>query len=148
MTQPPAEQTVIPLAPPIVSLLARLRRGIRVYAWTEGIALLVAVLGASFWLSLAMDWFFEPPAELRVAMLVAVGLALVWVGYRFILRRVFVHLADRSLALVLERRFSQFRDSLLTAVELSRTPAGTAGFDPEMLAPLNKRRWPAPPSCL
>ncbi|HEY1785111.1 MAG TPA: hypothetical protein VGG30_06150, partial [Pirellulales bacterium] len=130
----PAEQTVIPLAPPIVALLARLRRGIRVYAWTEGIALLVVVLGASFWLSLAMDWCFEPPAPLRVAMLAAVGLALVWVAYRFIVRRIFVHLADRSLALVLERRFSQFRDGLLTAVELSHTPAGAGGFDPEMLA--------------
>ncbi|HEX4144992.1 MAG TPA: hypothetical protein VHY91_15915 [Pirellulales bacterium] len=134
MIQSTEEQTVDRLAPAIVALLARLRRGIRAYAWTEGIALLVAVLGGSFWLSLAMDWFFEPPAALRVAMLVAVAIALVWVGYRFILRRIFVHLADRSLALVLERRFSQFRDSLVTAVELSQSPAGVASFDPEMLA--------------
>ena len=117
-----------------MALLARLRRGIRAYAWTEGIALLVVVLGASFWLSLAMDWCFEPPAALRVAVLLVVALLLAWVGYRFILRRIFVRLADRSLALVLERRFSQFRDSLVTAVELSQTPADTAGFDPEMLA--------------
>jgi len=133
MIQPPAEKTVIELAPPIVALLARLRRGIRAYAWTEGIALFVAVLAGSFWLSLAMDWCFEPPAPLRVAVLAVVALALAWVSYRFVLRRIFVRLADRSLALVLERRFSQFQDSLVTAVELSQTPAGTAAFDPEML---------------
>ncbi len=134
MIHPPEEKTVIRLAPAIASLLARLRRGIRAYAWTEGIALLAVVLGASFWLSLAMDWFFEPPAALRLTLLIVVALLLVWVVYWFILRRIFVHLADRSLALVLERRFSQFGDSLVTAVELSQTPADDAPFDPEMLA--------------
>ncbi|HTU25849.1 MAG TPA: hypothetical protein VMF30_10650 [Pirellulales bacterium] len=132
MIEAPEKRSVVRLAPQLVELLARLRRAIRAYAWTEGIALVVAVLAGSFWLSLALDWLFEPPAPLRIGLLAVVAVALVWVAYWFILRRIFVHLADRSLALVLERRFGQFRDSLVTAVELSQAPAEKAEFDPAM----------------
>ncbi len=134
MNRPTKQQPTNRLAPAIATLLARLRRGIRAYAWAEGIALLVAVLGVSFWVSLALDWFFEPPSALRVALLIVVALLLAWEAYWFILRRIFVHLADRSLALVLERRFTDFRDSLVTSVELSQALPDAASFDPEMLA--------------
>ena len=57
-----------------------------------------------------------------------------YVVARFLLARVFVRLADRNMALLVERRFGHFRDSLLTAVELSEQPEHAADFNPEMLA--------------
>src|SRR5204863_2334176 len=41
---------------------------------------------------------------------------------------------DRNMALLLERRFGQFRDSLLTSVELAEEPEHASGFNPQMLA--------------
>ena len=49
------------LAPAIESLLARLRRRIRAYVWADGLASIIVLLGATFWISLAFDWLFEPP---------------------------------------------------------------------------------------
>ena len=107
----------------IDSLLARLRRRIRAYVWADGLAAAVVVLGASFWLSLAIDWTFEPPQPVRIALLALVGVVLA-LGCRA---------ADASsgcwcgspienMALLVERRFGQFHDSLLTAVELAESP--------------------------
>ena len=130
VTEPTTNQR---LAPTLESVLAQLRRSIRAYVWAEGIALLLIVLGLSFWFSLGFDWLFEPPAPLRVALLVAAGCVLVWVLFRFILRRAFVRLGDRSMAVLLERKFGQFQDSLLTTVELSEAPDHAVEFNPEML---------------
>jgi hypothetical protein len=128
------EQNTNPrLAPSIESLLAQLRRAIRAYVWVEGLALALIALGASFWVSLALDWLFEPPPPLRIALLVVAALVLAWVLFRYILRRVFVRLADRSMAVLLERRFERLQDSLLTTVELNETPGHAVEFNPEMV---------------
>jgi hypothetical protein len=122
------------LEPAIESLLARLRRRIRAYIWADGVAAALVLLGASFWISLAVDWFFELPRPLRILELIGVGAALAYVLFRFLLERIFVRLADRNMAVLLERRFGQLRDSLLTTVELAEHPDHGAGFNPEMLA--------------
>lgn len=107
------------LAPGIRELLAVVRRRIRRYVWFEGLAATVAILGVAFWLSLGADWFFEPPREVRYAFLAAIAAAglvsLVW----FLLRRIVARLSDRSMAILLERRFGNLQDSLVTAVELT-----------------------------
>lgn len=107
----------VPLPPPIVALLTGVRKRIRRYVLAEGLAALAVVLLTAFWFTLIADWFFEPPAWIRVAALVAVASLAGWVGYRLIVDRLRVQLADRSLALLLERKYPQFGDSLLTAVE-------------------------------
>lgn len=122
------------LEPAIESLLGQLRRRIRAYVWADGLAAIVVWLGASFWVSLALDWFFEPPRPLRAFVLAAVVLGLIYVAARYLVSRLFVRLANRNLALVLERRFGQFRDSLLTSVELADEPEHALGFNPQMLA--------------
>jgi hypothetical protein len=124
----------IRLEAPIESLLARLRRRIRAYIWADGLAAALAVLGASFWLSLAFDWLIEPPRALRIAALVAIAVALAYVVYRLLVARILVRLQNRNLAVLLERRFGQFHDSLLTAVELADAPLHAASFNPDMLA--------------
>lgn len=102
--------------------LDALRRRIRCYVWAQGIATVVAMVGIVFWLSLAADWFFEPSVLVRKILLGAALFALAATMYRVIGRRAFVPLPDHSMAILLERRFPEFDDSLLTAVELTARP--------------------------
>ena len=121
------------VAQPIRDLLAGLRRKIRSYVWLQGIALVVAWLAASFWITLALDWLIEPPPAFRSLLLVAVAAVLLWLVYRYILARAFVPLGDTSMAVLLERRYGEFNDSLLTTVELTGKPAHAEVFNREML---------------
>jgi tetrahydromethanopterin S-methyltransferase subunit B len=118
----------------IESLLAGLRRRFRAYVWADGVAAALVAVGASFWASLAFDWLFEPPVGLRIIALLAIILGLGYVVARFLLARVFVPLHNRNMALLIERRFGNFRESLLTAVEMAEHPAHAAEFNPDMLA--------------
>lgn len=115
------------LRPELSALLARLRRQIRRYVVIEGAALILAVLGLLFWLSLAIDhaWFqlsrLELPYWFRAGFDVVVAgaigfFAVSWIGLRFV--RSF---RSRALALVLERRFPELDDRLVTAVELAES---------------------------
>jgi len=113
------------IAPGIRQLLAALRRRIRRYVWYEGLAATIAVVGASFWLALGADWFFEPPRAVRYGLLATIGVAGVASAVWFLLRRLLARLSDHSMAILLERRFGNLQDSLVTAVELTspREPA-------------------------
>jgi hypothetical protein len=122
------------LAPAIRQVLDALRRRIRWYVWLEGLGWAVAWLGAAFWASLAIDRYLEPTAAVRQILAVIVGLVLAWVLFRGILRRAFVPLRDPSMALLLERYFPQFGDSLLTAVDLSEGDGTVEGLSSELLA--------------
>src|SRR5262245_7848805 len=121
------------LAPRIAALLTGLRARIRGYVWSEGLAAVVVVLGLAFWASLAFDWLFEPPWQFRAIMVIGTAVAVGYVIHRFIVRRAFRPLDDAELAVLLERCFSDYRDSLLTTVELGAQPSRAVGFNPEML---------------
>ena len=129
-----AKRPATRLEPALASLLARLRRRIRSYVWADGVAVVLVVVGAAFWVSLALDWMFEPPRLLRILELSGLAAAVAYVVFRFLLQRLFVRLPDRNMALLVERQFGEFRDSLLTAVELSQQPEHAADFNAEMLA--------------
>ena len=110
------------LSPPIAAMLGRLRSRIRVFVFLEGLAIAVAWLLITFWASLAVDYlpvmfgFPELSQISRCVILVCVSLLIAWLLYRFVLRRVFVRLKNESLAILIERRYPQFNDSLLTTV--------------------------------
>ncbi len=121
------------LRPELQSVLSQLRRRIRRYVFLEGTALILAVLGGLFWLSLAVDhaWFqisrLELPRWFRAGFdVVVVGLVafllLSWIGLR-LLRSY----RTKALALVLERRFPELDDRLVTAVELAETGLADQG---------------------
>jgi hypothetical protein len=95
-------------------------------------------LSAAFWFGLGFDWLIEPPRPLRAALQVALGAGLLYVVYRYLLARLFVRLRNRNMALLLERKFRQLGDSLLTAVELSQQPQHAAEFNPDMLARVHR----------
>ncbi|MEN6459247.1 MAG: hypothetical protein ABFC63_09980 [Thermoguttaceae bacterium] len=112
------------IAPAVRSLLGRLRHRIRQYVWLEGGAAAVACLAAAFWTTLAIDWLFEPGPTARGLMLAAVGVVLGVVLVQRIGRRIIVPISDGNAAMLLERRFPQLGDTLLTAVLLGeRSPA-------------------------
>ena len=114
-------------------MLRGVRRRIRCYVWVRGLAVALALAGACFWLSLAVDWFFEPAVSIRRMLLASAALALALALYRAIGRRALVPLPDASMALLIERRFPHFGDSLVTAVELTARPPDENDCHPALL---------------
>jgi hypothetical protein len=127
------------LTPDLRLLLAGLRWRIRLYIWLEGLALAVIWVGLMFWIGFGLDYLpvllgaSEMPAVARGVLLAATGAVLALVLYRWILRRTFVRLGDRNMALLLERQFGGFQDSLVTAVEMSDSPQHASAFSRELL---------------
>jgi len=86
---------------------------------------LVVWWALTFWVFMAIDyspvllWASELPRGLRSVLLVGVLGGYAWIILYQLLGRLWVRLSDRSLALVVERRFPQFADSLITSVELA-----------------------------
>jgi hypothetical protein len=126
-------RTNIELPPAIRRTLDNVRRQIRAYVWIEGLAVLVALVGISFWAGLAFDWMFEPSPAVRRWILLATGAVALYVAYRYLLRRVFVPISDTSAALLLERRFPALGEHVLTSVDVaSGTRAAT--FNQELVS--------------
>ena len=117
------------LASPIRSALSGLRWRIRAYIVVEGLACAAIWMSLIFWLCLVLDYLpvvlgaSEMPWQIRLLFLLVSAVASAVIFYRQILRRIIVRLPNRSLALLLERRYSEFHDSLLTTVELGK-PTG------------------------
>ena len=105
------------------ALLAKLKSSIRRYVLLRGLAMLLTAIVAVFWLSLLADsaWFrltrLELPRETRLAILIACLALLVIVLFHGIVWQLMVQLKRKALALLLERRFPQLNDRLITVVE-------------------------------
>ena len=127
------------LHPHVRRLLAGLRWRIRLYIWLEGLFVALLWLGMTFWASLAIDYLpvlvgaSELPLATRAILLTAISLTLGFILYRWILRRTFVQLADRSMAVLLERKYENFQDRLVTAVEMHNRPDHAEEFSEELL---------------
>ncbi len=128
-----SETARIEPAPQIRRVLAQLRARIRRYVWIEGLAAAVVWLGIAFWATLLLDWFFEPPAAVRLIALAAAGFVLLAILVRRIAHRLAAPLGDANMATVLERRFPNLDDSLLTTVVLAGRNADPTQCNPEML---------------
>jgi len=118
-------------------VLRGLRWRIRAYVWLQGLSLALIWLVFTFWVSLAIDYLpvlagaSEMPRAARGVLLAIIAGVLAFILFQWTLRRTFVRLADRSLAVLLERRFGEFQDSLITSVEL--TPAAASEAHRRML---------------
>src|SRR5689334_15087407 len=91
------------LTPVVRGILAAVRQRIRAYVWIEGVAMLAIVIGAAFWLGMALDWTFEPSPLVRKFGWALVAIAVLTVQYRYLLRRIFVPINDTTAAILLER---------------------------------------------
>ena len=109
----------------ILGVIDDLRARIRRYVWLEGISVALIWIGLTFWIGLALDYLpvivgaSEMPREARVVLLVVISAVLFFILYRWIFRRAFERFSASSLAVLVERQFPEFRDSLVTSVELS-----------------------------
>ena len=118
------------LDPKIQQLLQTLRARIKMYVWVEGISLGVIWVTSMFWIGLAMDYLpillgaNELSSVARAILLVIVAAAFGYILYRWVFQRAFVALSDRSMAILLERQFSSFNDSLVTSVTLKKNSTG------------------------
>ena len=118
------------LDPKIQQLLQTLRARIKMYVWVEGISLGVIWVTSMFWTGLAMDYLpillgaNELSSVARAILLVIVAAAFGYILYRWVFQRAFVALSDRSMAILLERQFSSFNDSLVTSVTLKKNSTG------------------------
>jgi hypothetical protein len=102
--------------------LRRLRRQTRRWVWIESVGFVALLVAVVFWATLFIDRFLEPPWQVRVAMLAAAGGIVGWLIATKLVGRLAAPLDDAQLALVVERNYPQFQDSLSTVVELSRGP--------------------------
>ena len=118
----------VTIPPQVRSVLSGLRWRIRGYVLLDGLILAIGWTAATFWVSLAADYLpilagaSELPTMVRAIMLAAVLVSLLYIVHRWIVSRITVPLSDRSMAILLERRFPTFRDGLVTTVELLGRP--------------------------
>lgn len=111
------------LSPEVQTKLTDLRRQIRKYVFWEGLALVVALAGLLFWGSFLLDTTYfrlsrlELPQSLRAAFLIGSVAALAGGLMSLLVFRTLRGMRSRALAMLLERRFPQLGDGLITAVE-------------------------------
>ncbi|MFN8854046.1 MAG: hypothetical protein ACK50P_00650 [Planctomycetaceae bacterium] len=106
----------------VLQVLNELRSRIRRYVFLEGLALVLCTVGLAFWISLLFDYLFEMPQGLRRVLMVLAATATAAAFLWYVFLRVIRSLRHRSLALVLERRFPELNERLITAVELAENP--------------------------
>lgn len=121
------------LPPAVRNTLDAVRRRIRAYVWGEGLAIFVVVLGVLFWIGFLIDRTFEPSPVVRQMGLLACGLVLLYVAWRYILRRIAVPISDNTAAALLERRFPALGEHVITAVDMASRPDETAEFNPALI---------------
>lgn len=116
----------IDLPPTIRRLLGRVRTRLRRDALLAGVLWIACASAVLFWGTLGIDagWFqlqrLELPVGLRSIFLVLLIPVVLVLLTRRVLRPMLRSIRDQDVALLLERRFPQFQDRLVTAVESSR----------------------------
>ncbi len=119
-----ADQDGDRLSQSIRSQLAAVRSTIRLYVALDGLLLSAVLCMLVFWIAGAIDYLpvtvgsNETPQWLRAAILIFSVMALGWIAIWRSGRRLVAKLPDSSLALLLERRYPQLNNELVTSVEL------------------------------
>ena len=98
------------------SLRATLRRMIIAIGLLRVLLIMLGAAGAAF----ILDWYAHLPPVTRISVVVScAGITLAAV-YQYIVRPLGVKLDDDSLALLVEKRHPDFKDRLISAVQLAR----------------------------
>ncbi len=119
--RPEIESTELPNE--LGALIHTLRRHLRRYSVLFGLLSLIIAAAFTFWVTTGLDtgWFafqrLELPVELRATLLAMMLVVAMWLVLRNVVQPLLRRFHDRDLALLLERRFPEFQDRLITAVE-------------------------------
>ena len=112
----------------------------------EGLLVSLIVLLSCFWISFGLDYlpvkfgFSELSSTSRIILLSVVVLLVGLQIFRLIGRRLFVSMQDRSMALLVEKKYPQFEESLITTVDAAtRIADAEAGVDPAMVELTRKK---------
>lgn len=120
-------------------LISDVRARIRKYYALSGALLLFSAAAAAYWVTTIADsgWFalqrLELPVGLRVIVLGVILLGGGWLLIQHLLQPLFRGTKDSELALLLERRFPEFQDRLITAVEAQQGFSETGAITQQML---------------
>ncbi len=101
--------------------LNRLRRRINFWFLLEGLSRLSACLLVILVLDVYIDWRFNLDGAQRGSMLVLGAIPLAVVAYRYLLKPWLVVLSDDALCLEVEKRNKQLGESLISAMQFSRS---------------------------
>ena len=105
------------------TLIQKIRQRLRRYSVLSGLLGLIIAASLTFWATTGLDtgWFalqrLELPVGLRAALLAIMLVSALWLLFRSVILPLLRRIHDRDLALLLERRFPEFQDRLITAVE-------------------------------
>ena len=116
----------IALSPSVRELLRRVRFRLRRDAVISGVLAAICFCVLTFWVTTTLDvgWFrlqrLELPVGLRSILLAMLLPALLWLLAARVLFPLCRRIGDLDIALLLERKFPQFQDRLITSVESSR----------------------------
>ena len=130
-------KVTLPVA--VRDLLGAVRSRVRRYSVISGCLFCVCIAGVVFWLTSGIDagWFalqrLELPVGLRYMLLLAMSAAGGWLLLTRVLMPLVRRHRDRELALLLERRFPEFQDGLVTAVEGANGYQGSGALVESML---------------
>ena len=129
----PHSKTALPHS--VSAMLSRLKRQIRAYVALDGLARLVTWLIAAYWIGLAIDYLpvavgsTELPRAARLVLLILVSTVAAFLLMRYVVWRIIARITPQSLALLLERRYPELDDTLITAV--ATTPEANSA-NPEL----------------
>lgn len=104
----------------LLKKLGALRRRIKTLVLINAGCHFTAFAGALAATSFVLDRLFRLPVGVRAVMLLMMGGCMVWGARRFFLAPLAVPLGDDDLALLVERRHPEFKDELISAIQLER----------------------------
>lgn len=105
------------------TLLQSLHQQLRRYSLLSGLLGLIIAAAVTFWATTGLDsgWFalkrIELPVGLRASLLAVMLAGALWLIFRNLVVPLWRRVQDHDLALLIERRFPEFQDRLITAVE-------------------------------
>lgn len=141
MSSPTQTVNQIVLPPAVKALLRKVRLRLRRDALATGALVFVCFAIAVFWITTTLDvsWFrlqrLELPVGLRAILLALLLPVSLWLVASRILFPLVRRVRDTDVAMLLERRFPQFQDRLITSVE---TAHGLEGDGP-LVRPMLER---------
>jgi hypothetical protein len=118
-----------------LAALERLRQRLRKLVIKDGVVWLALLVAAAMALSFALDYLFDLPRPIRALFLVAGAGGVAVLAFRRLVGPLAVPVSDESLALLVEEVNPGLKQSLITAVELSRPESESARHvSPALLA--------------